>query len=276
MFMRSIVCLTVTLTSCCVGMFASGRAQAQNPALMEAYGRGVHAYYSGRQAEAYDLLTMAIDSGLQDPRAFYFRGIVAAASGRPDEAVSDWEQGAALEAAGRMFGDIGRSLARVQGPTRIRLEAIRQSARLQAAAAAAARSEARYGEIRQAEGRVLRAPAAPAPPSAPPPAEEVDDNPFRDDDLAEVTPEVESPDALSDAMETAQSETEALPSPSDSPDAPGAEADAFGTGDGDPFGGEGDPFGGDADPFDSGGGDGGEDPFGGAGDDPFGGDPFGN
>lgn len=250
-------------------MFAPDRAQAQNPALMEAYGRGVHAYYSGRHAEAYDLLTMAIDSGLQDPRAFYFRGIVAAASGRPDEAVSDWEQGADLEAAGRMFGDIGRSLARVQGPTRMRLEEIRQSARLQAAAAAAARSEARYGEIRQAEGRVLRAPDAPVPPPALSPVEDadVDDNPFRDDDLAEAAPQVESQDALSDAMETAQSETDKVPAPGDAPGDPAAETDVFGGAAGDA-----DPFDGATDPFETGGGD--DSPFGG---DPFGdGDPFGN
>lgn len=245
------------------GVAAPRSASATDPVLMETYGRGVHAYFAGRYDEAYELLTLAIHNDIQDPRAYYFRGIIAAATGRPAEAESDWQIGADLEATRRPVADIGRSLTRIQGSTRLKLERVRQAARMQAATAAAARSQARYGEIRQAEGRVLKAPpiavdAPPVPPSA------AEDNPFRDD-LAGAEPEVQSDDALKGTIEKAEAETQAQ---SNAADVPG---DGGGGSEPDPFGGSppsDDPFGG-----------GGDDPFGGSGDagDPFGGDdPFGN
>ncbi len=252
----------VALLSLGFGVAGPRSASATDPVLMETYGRGVHAYFAGRYDEAYELLTLAIENEIQDPRAYYFRGIVAAATGRPEEAESDWRTGAEMEATRRPVADIGRSLTRVQGSTRLKLERIRQSARMKATAAAAARSKARYGEIRQAEGRVLKAPpvavdAPPVPPSA------AEDNPFRDD-FAASDAEVESDDAFKGAIEKAEADSQAK---SDGADASGDSGDS-----------ETDPFGGstpDEDPF----GGSGDDPFGGSGDseDPFGGDdPFGN
>ncbi len=228
-----------------------GKAEAQSPALLEMYGRGVHAYFAGRRSEAYDYLSQAIDNGLRDPRAYYFRGIIAAESGRPEEAESDWQAGAKLEARGQIVANVGRSLARVQGSTRLKLEQIRQRARVEASAQAAARSEARYGEIRQAEGRVLQTPPASvdAPPT--PPAAD-DDNPFRDD-VAESGPTVDAEDALDGALESARAEATA--DAADTDDAAADPAD-----DGDPFSAPAD----DVDPF-------GEAP---SDDDDDGGDPF--
>lgn len=252
-----------TLTAC---GFATQHANAQSSVLAEIYGRGVHAHYAGHTNDAHDLFSMAINNGLDDPRAYYFRGISLYKSGREIEAESDWQQGASLEARGKGSGSVGAALHRFQGAGRLKLEQIRQKARLEFLAEAAARSRARYGEIEAAEPNVLRSAPQPnrvAPPAAaqtPPPAPQVvDDNPFSDD-MGE--PAVESDDALADAMDD--------PFADDGAGAADAGGDAPAA---DPFGGDG---GAAADPF--GGGDAGADPFGGGGamDDPFGGDPFGN
>lgn len=250
--------------------FAASRADAQSSVLSEIYGRGVHAFYAGQTSDAFDLFSMAIDNGLDDPRAYYFRGISLYNSGREFEAESDWQLGATLEAKGKGSGSIGAAMHRFQGPGRLKLEQVRQKARLEYLAEAAARSKARYGEIEAAEPNVLRSTPRPnrtAPPagfqSLPPAPPAVSDNPFGDN-LGE--PAVESDDALADALKDPFADDAMAPA-----DAGG------GAGAADPFGGGGaaDPFGGGggADPF----GGGGADPFGGGGADPFGGgDPFGN
>ena len=183
------------------------QAEAQNAVLAEMYGRGVHAYYSGNHMDAYNLLSMAINNGSQDPRAYYFRGIVAEAQGRAYEAESDWRRGAELEAAGGQNPTVGRSLARFQGSSRLKLEQIRQQARLDALAMAAARSQARYGEINAAQPAptlTQPSPSMTAPPSSvtPPPAPDMG-NPFAGDrgDVAAGEPKVESDDALEGVMD---------------------------------------------------------------------------
>ena len=250
-------------------------AEAQSEVLRELYGRGVHAYYAGDYAEAYDLLSQAINNGIQDPRAYYFRGVVAETTGRPEQAEEDWRTGAALEARARVAAPVGRSLARIQGPMRLELETIRRQARVDAMAEANSRSKARYGEIRQAENRVLRQPPKPIEPPPMPPATDTD-NPFRDD-LVQGEPKVDSDDALEGAMENPLAEQVNQPAAA----APAAQGGQSGEAadSADPFGGGGgaDPFGssgGDAsDPFGAAGGGGGggsDDPFGAAGgDDPF-------
>ncbi|KAA1260836.1 hypothetical protein LF1_33780 [Rubripirellula obstinata] len=232
-----------------------GTTQAQNAILADLYGRGVHAHYAGKSQEAYDHFSMAINNGIEDPRAYYFRGITACALGRQYEAESDWQRGAELEARGKIVGSIGRSLTRFQGPDRIKLEEVRQKAKLDFLAQAAMRSKARYGEIQSTQGDMLRSRplgAAPrssiTPPPVPPAA---DDNPFSDD-LGE--PKVDSDDALEGAMTAPPAEDAAPAVVDDTPAAPAADADGtdaadpFGS-DSDPFGGSSDPFGGDSDPF---------------------------
>ena len=264
---------TVALTLLSLGAMATP-ADAQNAILAEIYGRGVHAFYAGQHQQSYDLLSSAINGGSKDPRAYYFRGIVSTMLGRSYEAESDWRQGATIEAQGQSDPAIGRSLSRFQGSARLKLEQIRQTARLQALTSAVTRSQIRSNQLQsQAPAAYDSAPkATPGAAAAvtPPPAPPADENPFAGDpSMAAGTPKVESDDALAGATGD--------PFKDDSP-AGAAPADAGG----DVFGG-GDAGADMADPF--GGGDGGADmadPFGGGGDaDPFGGggdmaDPFGN
>ena len=248
--------LSLVFAALAWGLIPSGSASAQTAILAELYGRGVHAHFCGLNDEAIKYLTMAIDNGIQDPRAYYFRGIAAFSAGRLAEAEADWQLGAELEAFGRTNTEIGRSLARFQGSGRLQLERIRQTAQLNALAAAQARSRQRYGELGASDPGAA-APAAPPAAIAPPPVPSDTENPFADD-LAGGQPNVAAPDALEGAMNDPFADEA-------DPNAPAAPAGA------DPFGGDAggaDPFGGGADPF---GGAGGADPFGAA----AGGDPFG-
>ena len=250
-------------------------ASGQNAILAEMYGRGVHAYFAGQMEDANTYLTMAIDNGIQDPRAYYFRGMVSDLDGHADKADADWKVGAEMEASGRTNPAVGRSLSRFQGSARLRLERIRQSARLQAMATAMTRSKERYGEIKQSQPTVVRSKPTPV---APPPVPSNVENPFADD-MAAGQPKVVAQDALKDAMNDPFADDGGA-APGGAP-AAGGGADPFG---GNAGGGGADPFGGGgggADPFGGGGGGGGADPFGGggggdAGADPFGGNPFGN
>ncbi len=195
---------TLIRLSLAVALFSlalSTSAQAQVSVLSEYYGRGVHAYYGGDLIKAFDLLTKAIDGGLNDPRAYYYRGLTSIASGRELEADADFQQGAQLEAKGGFGPSVGMALARIQGTTRLKLEDARREARLAYETAARARSRARYGEIDAAAGEVLREPprpAAPAPP-APPTLPPVADAPFAADAPA-GEPTVEANDALEGTM----------------------------------------------------------------------------
>ncbi|WP_200836693.1 tetratricopeptide repeat protein [Roseiconus lacunae] len=238
---------------------------AQNQSVLaEVYGRGVHAYYAGNYSDAFDNLTSAIDGGTRDPRAYYFRGIVSHLQGRPEQAEADWKEGAELEAAYGGGYYVGRSLSRFQGSARLKLEQIRQQARLEAMTKAAKRSNARMNELNAggrapAANRAAPAPTAPANPKV--------DNPFADD-VATGNPEVQNDDVLKDVVGNPFKDETPAPGPAAAAGAAGAAP----AGD-DPFGGSA-PAGGD--PFGGGGSDAGGDPFGGGaagGDDPFG-DPF--
>jgi hypothetical protein len=244
----------VAVIALAVFSLISSSANAQHSVLAEFYGRGVHAYYSGDLITAYDYLTKAIEGGIKDPRAYYFRGLTSVASGREYEAEADYKAGADIEAKGTFGPSVGTSLARIQGSHRLAIEKVRQQARLDYQSTAAARSKARYEDLEAAGGAAPRASAAapartPAPPVAPPAA--VADTPFADEPAGE--PKVDSADALEGADATDPFADDA--SPAAAPGAPAADAPAAG----------GDPFGAPA-----------EEPAPAAGDDPFGGDPFGN
>ena len=261
-------------------------ATAQNQNLLAAiYGRGVHAYYAGQLDTAYNHLSSAINAGSTDPRAHYFRGIVAYQQGRSYEAEADWNQGALIEAqAGGAYG-IGRSLSRFQGPGRLKLEEIREKAKLDHMATAAARSDVRRSELEMAPAAPSATqPAAPQP-SAAAPAAPVEDNPFGENGagMSSGQPKLQSDNAMA-GLDDNPFKDDAAPG-----GAPGG--DAMAPAGGDPFGAPsapagddpfGAPSGGSApapdDPFGAPAG-GGDDPFGGSsmgGDgDPFGGDPFG-
>lgn len=117
------------------------RLFAEDFVLEETYGRGVHAYFAGQYTEAEQLFSTAIGQGLQDPRGHYFRGFALTRLGRSHEAESDFREGARLEAngTGRNVG-IGRSMQRVQGSTRLKLEQIRREAQVEARLAKASRA----------------------------------------------------------------------------------------------------------------------------------------
>lgn len=227
-----------------VGFSGGSFTQAQSPVLLNLYGQGVHAYHRGQYKESYDLLSTAINNGLQDPRAYYFRGIVADNQGRQYEAESDWRQGAQLEARGKIIGSVGRALARYQGGRRLVLEKIRAKEKLQYLAEAAIRSQQKLGDPNPFQGDVLPSTPAPrtmvTPPSAPMAS---DDNPFADENPDEPT--IESDDALKDAMNDPFAEEPDAPAgedsaPADDPFATGDDAapavdDPFATDDSDPF-----------------------------------------
>ncbi|MDG2219977.1 MAG: hypothetical protein P8L85_01260 [Rubripirellula sp.] len=261
-------------------LIATGQtATAQNALLADMYGRGVHAYNAGMLEESLQQLTMAIDNSIQDPRAYYFRGMIYRVTGRPEQAKSDWQAGAKMEAAGRINGSIGRSLSRLQGSARIELESIRQRAKIEAMAAAIKRSKERYGELDAANAGTV----APLPPTGnrtivPPVPPTGATNPFAGD-MAQGKPQVVADDAFAGALkdpfagQPAAAPAGGAAAPASNPfGGGGADAGA------DPFGGGGAGAG--ADPFGGGGAsDAGADPFGGGGADPFGGagaDPFGS
>lgn len=176
------------------GIVETGVKADFGPVLSAVYGQGVHAFYAHRHDDAYRLLTDAINNGYQDPRAYYFRGLVADSQGRAYEAESDWQAGAELEAEGKINGDIGRALARIQGSCRARLEKIRREAKVQALLTKRSRSDARVNELGAPMTPRAATPQTVTPAPAPPTTL---DDPFTDDMLGDA--EVEKADALEDA-----------------------------------------------------------------------------
>ncbi|MEM6471746.1 MAG: hypothetical protein AAF802_19455 [Planctomycetota bacterium] len=264
---RRLLCFAVSAATLAAGWIAARPATAQTQAILsEVYGRGVHAYYAGRYDEAYSLLSSAIAGGSKDPRAYYFRGIVSNSRGSVYEAEADWMQGAQLEARSGDAISIGRSLSRFQGSQRLKLEGIRQQAKLEAMTTAKARSDQRRSELGLAVPGTAPAASKPAAPLATPaPAAPAATDPFADDvGMAAGKPRVESDDALKGLDGNPFKDDPA-------PAAAGAAAPAMDDGpSADPFANPStdDPFAnpaGGADPFSGGGGS--DDPFA----DPFGG-----
>jgi hypothetical protein len=139
-----------------VAITGFGVSAADDPVLATAFGTGVHAYHAGDYQRAFDDLTTVVEGGASDPRAFYFRGLAALKLGRLDEAEADFATGAAREAAAVGGWNVPRSLERIQGEDRLRLERHRSKARV---ALMQRRREAivrRYTEIDAAQEGVLR------------------------------------------------------------------------------------------------------------------------
>ena len=126
----------LTLAVCATAAVAlSTSARAQDP-LTQLYGMGVHAYHSHDLAKAQELLTQAIGAGSQDPRVYFFRGLVQSRMGGEGAGMADYEQGARLEAEGRVASNVNRALTRIQGPERLIIEKVRLDARIEAQAQA--------------------------------------------------------------------------------------------------------------------------------------------
>lgn len=124
--------------------------------LAAAYGDGVHAYFAGDFDRAYEDLSQAIEAGTTDPRAYYFRGLAALRQGRSDEAEADFTEGATRESAGLGAWPVARSLERIQGPDRLRLERHRTRARVALLQRQRAEELERYSQIEAAQPDVLR------------------------------------------------------------------------------------------------------------------------
>ncbi|MGC4005510.1 MAG: hypothetical protein QM811_21280 [Pirellulales bacterium] len=130
--------------------------------LAQYYGSGVHEYNAGNFNAAYEDLTSAITGGTDDPRAYYFRGLVFLNMGREPEALADFQKGADLEANDTTgFFNVGKSLERVQGSKRLVLEKYRSKARVALFTKVNAAKQQRYEQARINEAEMRR--AAPIP-----------------------------------------------------------------------------------------------------------------
>ena len=175
---RSIVVLVGGLASLgAVSLFA------QEAVLGQEYGAGVHAFFAGDYAGAYEQLSAAIQGGSKDPRPFYFRGLACLNLGRGPDAAIDFRKGAELESGDvNRFYDVGKALERVQGEARTELEKYRVAARMAALEAAERLRKARYEAIQREESRVLREQAQ----KAPPPGEEIAPPPTANDEEDDI------------------------------------------------------------------------------------------
>jgi tetratricopeptide (TPR) repeat protein len=134
----------------------AGQTTIESLPLAAAYGDGVHAYFAGDFDRAYEDLTQAIEAGTNDPRAYYFRGLAALRQGRSDEAEADFTAGADRESEGVGAWPVARSLERIQGPDRLRLERHRTRARVALLQRQRDAAAARYSQIEEAQPDVLR------------------------------------------------------------------------------------------------------------------------
>lgn len=114
------------------------------------YESGVEAYFSGQLGAADSYLTRAIAANPNDPRSYYFRGLSKMREGRSMEARGDMQIGAALEAKLPNRFDIGKTLERVQGSSRLVLEEYRATARRNSA------MNPPQGPVRSPDTAVLR------------------------------------------------------------------------------------------------------------------------
>ncbi len=161
MFLRFATVMTVFVLA-----FCAQPSRAQDDAMIEIYGQGLHRYYAGDYLEAERLLTMVVDSGTQDPRAHFFRGLSQYMQGKTHEAKFDFEAGAMAEARGKRVVNVGYALQRIQGAKRLEIEKSRQAARM---AVLVEQSMARRmrEEAAKAAGTPVPSTSAAAPATAP-------------------------------------------------------------------------------------------------------------
>ena len=260
---------------------------AQDLPLREFYGQGVHAYFAGEYKDALENLSAAADGDSDDPRVYYFRALTLIQLDRAAEAQDDFIKGADYEIAdANQIYPVSKSLERIQGRTRLKLERHRAKARIERFKKRQAAIRARYERVQEAGADTVRStidgddppvlpkdepktttPAAdpfdntPKPP-APAPQPATTPKPDEADPFGAVTPKpapAAKPDEADDPFGAAPAEP-SLPEPEKKP-APAAEkepADDKKPADkDDPFGGapaddkkpadKDDPFGDDAD-----------------------------
>ncbi len=128
----------------------------EEQAIASTYGSGVHAYFAGDFDRSYEILSQAIEAGTADPRAWYFRGLAALKLGRTDEAEADFASGSKRESENTGAWGVARSLERVQGCDRAKLERYRVRARVASLQEDRRRTRLRYLGVESAEPDVLR------------------------------------------------------------------------------------------------------------------------
>ena len=130
---------------------------AHSAELMATYGRGVHAYFSGRVFEADRLFTEALEGGSTDPRVYYFRALARMCAGLTPEAEGDVFVGASIEARKPGYRSlVNQSLVRVQGSDRHLIEEYRRRARLDHLGDLHSKNRSRYERLKRREPKVLR------------------------------------------------------------------------------------------------------------------------
>lgn len=244
---------SVTVSLGLAGVVA-GTAKAQEAVMNEFYGDGVHNFYDRDFFQAMQNLSVAIDGGSKDPRAYYYRGLAKLRTGDTWGAHADMQIGAQYEAADvDQFYPVARSLERVQGAERRQLEKYRSLARAQARERQLRSDAVRYEQRRRDEAQVLRsvpvgpapaplgavpataiepAPAAPAPaaaPAVPPTPADETDNPF-DVPADEAPAEEPAPEMPADDVpgEPVEEENPFGEAPAEAPAAePEADVDPF-------------------------------------------------
>jgi hypothetical protein len=194
--MASIYSRSLSIMAFALAVVASRDLTAQEAVLSDLYGRGVHQYFAGNNADANAALTAAIDGGTKDPRAYYFRALVGMRGGAGD-VERDLRKAAELETAdSNLLYPVGKALERVQGASRMTIERYRSVARAEAHQRQLRRDILRYEERKRAEGEIgtpavvppapSRRPAVTPPVPTPEPAAE---------DLFEEAPKPNAPPA---------------------------------------------------------------------------------
>ncbi len=161
---KNFVCPVMLGLLATAGGFVSSAA-AQDAVMDEFYGNGVHNFYDRDFFQAMQNLSIAIDGGSKDPRAYYYRGLARLRTGDTWGAHDDMQHGAHLEADDvDQFYPVAKSLERVQGADRKQLEKYRSIARAKARQRQRHRDALRYEQRRRDEAQVLRAvPVGPQP-----------------------------------------------------------------------------------------------------------------
>lgn len=172
----------------------------EEQAIASTYGSGVHAYFAGDYDRSHEILSQAIEAGTADPRAWYFRGLAALKLGRTDEAEADFASGSTRESENTGAWGVARSLERVQGCDRAKLERYRVRAKVASLQEDRRRSRLRYLGVESAEPEVLRdripetvRPPLPGQPfQTPTPVDGDPLDPIQPGDVPEAAPAVDS------------------------------------------------------------------------------------
>ena len=237
----------------CVSLVASGltavtsagltnRTLAQDGAMTELYGYGVHRFYAGDYPEAQRVLNMVIDAGIEDPRAHFFRGLTQHRLGMADAAKTDFERAAKLEALGRRAVNVSYALQRVQGPERQEIEMARLMARVELYKEQVSSGQIQPGQPRPvpniplgpSDGSSLPPTLTPVPdaivtppvvPSEIPATPDTQVDPFRDD-VAPTAPAVPPAMDSTNPFDTSAAPTEPAPTAPAIPSTPPAEPPA--------------------------------------------------